>query len=351
MRAGDESFERLRAAIDELTVSDASALLAEARAEARALVRSRLTEVLADSLLERVREQLDDRTDLDGARAGAPRQPVSERAATSSRSRTEAESAWYVYGVLSASDVPLDGLSGVDAGGPVTAVAEGSLAAVVSTVSAEEFAEARLRDHLGDMEWVEAMARAHERVLDAVTARSTVIPMRMCTVYRTTEAVRDMLRREEPALSDALLHLRGKKEWSVKATYHRGRAVNTQEMADDSRNTGAGAGASYMRDRRRERDRNADAAEVVDAACARIHERLAQLSAEATLAPLRRAQQPDDGEMLLNGVYLVEDAAEDAFHSEVEALQASHGELGLELQTTGPWPPYNFVPPTLGAAL
>ena len=50
MRAGDESFERLRKAIDELAVGDAAELLSEARAEARARVRSMLSDALAQSI-------------------------------------------------------------------------------------------------------------------------------------------------------------------------------------------------------------------------------------------------------------------------------------------------------------
>ena len=41
----------------------------------------------------------------------------------------------------------------------------------------EEFTEERLREHLADMDWVEAMARAHERVLQSIRAQTTVVPM------------------------------------------------------------------------------------------------------------------------------------------------------------------------------
>ena len=54
--------------------------------------------------------------------------------------------------------------------------------------------------------------------------------------------------------------------------------------------------------------------------------------------------------MALNGVYLVEDASQDAFHLEVEALRREYAGLGLELEATGPWPAYNFVPGAIGAA-
>jgi Gas vesicle synthesis protein GvpL/GvpF len=54
--------------------------------------------------------------------------------------------------------------------------------------------------------------------------------------------------------------------------------------------------------------------------------------------------------MVLNGVYLVENEHRDEFLSLVNALQEKHEADGLELEATGPWPAYNFVPSQAGAA-
>ena len=53
---------------------------------------------------------------------------------------------------------------------------------------------------------------------------------------------------------------------------------------------------------------------------------------------------------MLNGVYLVEDGAQADFDREVSELQEEFDPLGLVLVLTGPWPAYNFVPGTIGAA-
>jgi hypothetical protein len=54
--------------------------------------------------------------------------------------------------------------------------------------------------------------------------------------------------------------------------------------------------------------------------------------------------------MVLNGVYLIPDDAQKRFHAEVHVLEAEFAPLGVELELTGPWPAYNFVPGTIGAA-
>jgi hypothetical protein len=48
--------------------------------------------------------------------------------------------------------------------------------------------------------------------------------------------------------------------------------------------------------------------------------------------------------MLFNGAYLVSDRG--PFEQALGSFSREHGELQLEL--TGPWPPYNFVPEELG---
>jgi hypothetical protein len=49
-------------------------------------------------------------------------------------------------------------------------------------------------------------------------------------------------------------------------------------------------------------------------------------------------------------VYLVSTEAQERFHAQVHALGQEFERLGLELETTGPWPAYNFVPGGIGAA-
>jgi hypothetical protein len=54
--------------------------------------------------------------------------------------------------------------------------------------------------------------------------------------------------------------------------------------------------------------------------------------------------------MVLNGVYLVPVSAETRFHAQIRALGQEFASLGLQLELTGPWPAYNFVPGAIGAA-
>jgi hypothetical protein len=255
-----------------------------------------------------------------------------------------------VYGVLNAATGPEEPLSGVDASRPVQILTEGSVAAAVSEVALEEFGEARLRDHLRDMSWVERVARAHETVLDQIRAQATVIPMRMCTVYRSESGVREMLRRDALALGQAIERLEGKAEWGVKAFADTGHmaAVTAGEEEDAA---DSAPGAAYMRRRRDERERREHARQQLEEAVAQIHDRLCTVTGDGQVLPPQRPEVSGHaGDMVLNGVYLVGDDDRERFHAEVQVLEAEFAPLGVELELTGPWPAYNFVPGTIGAA-
>lgn len=369
MPKGDDAFERLRAAIDQLAAEDARNLLSEARVEARARVRATLADALAHSMLERLHEQLPSSGADEGLRSaqrpsdvarpaqearqgrragrGASQAGPSGRGTRSQGRRAERAQAWYVYGVVT-SEAELSGpLQGVDPASEVTPLTEGPLAAVACQVPLEEFGEERLREHLGDMSWVEATARAHEQVLDRVREQTTVVPMRMCTVYRTEGGVREMLSREAAPLREALEHLDGKAEWGVKVFLDPAGGG----PGDADAGPGESSGTAYMQRKQTERSERQRALELIEQTTSDIHERLSKVARDALVVPPQRPEvSGHGGDMILNGVYLVADDDRDSFDAEVRALQAEFGPQGIELVPTGPWPAYNFVPGTIGAA-
>jgi hypothetical protein len=82
-----------------------------------------------------------------------------------------------------------------------------------------------------------------------------------------------------------------------------------------------------------------------------VHERLAYRAAEALINPVQNPEvSGHEGDMLLNGVYLVADADVAEFRAEVAALADEFAAAGAAVELTGPWPPYNFVKGSIEAA-
>jgi hypothetical protein len=324
----------LQAAIEALAVEMAPAVAADARAEAEANARAILAKEITRALLRETEGILEP--------PGHSREPPPEPAL-----------GLYLYGIVRA-DVRITGeLAGVDSRHHVFLLEGNELAAIVSSVPLEEFGEEQLRENLNEVAWLEEKARAHERVLEALLESTTVVPTRLCTIFSEERQVREMMSREGPALIDALERLDGKAEWGVKVFAEPGALERAaRERAKEGADEGpVSPGAAYMDRRRRESRARENAEEIADAWAHAIHERLARCAAEALLNPLQRRElSGHDGDMLLNGVYLIEEGEVDRFRELAAELGEEYRALGLVVEPTGPWPAYNFVKNSIEAA-
>jgi hypothetical protein len=243
----------------------------------------------------------------------------------------------YVYGIVSAESAP-------ELRDDLELVTEGGVAAVAARVPADDFDDESLREHLRDLEWVKRLAVEHSNVLDHVARTAAVVPMRICTVYRSESRVREMLGAGAARFAELLAQLNGRSEWGVKVLSVRD---PSPPEPDGDAPLDRGTGAAYLLARRRERDLRAETDRRLNQACEEIHDLLCAAAVQGGVNPPQR-QKP--GELLLNGVYLVEDQRIGPFRECVRELGERYGSLGLELHATGPWPAYNFVPTDLGAA-
>jgi hypothetical protein len=240
------------------------------------------------------------------------------------------EAVW-IYGVEDGAAAGPPPGRGVDPAHPVELVRHAGLAALTSRVNGEEFNEDALREALEDLDRLEALARAHERVLDDALTGGAIVPFRICTIYSSEDSVREMLERERKTLADALGRLRGKSEWGVKAFAPEAARPPTSAPA---------SGAEFFARKRAERTAAESSRRALEAATDAIHERLAAETAGAVLSPPQeRRLTGRAGEMVLNAAYLVTDADVAAFRKLIAELERTYG---VPLEVTGPWPAYHF---------
>lgn len=354
----DPELER---AIESLAAELAPALIERARADAADEARLVLTRRLAEAFVRHCEAELvgprKATTEPEPEPQPEPQvvhepEPEPESHPLAERAREDAQGS-YVYGVAAVgTELPAE-LGGVDPARPVHLVESHGLTAIVSAVSLTEFGEETLREKLNDVGWLEETARAHENVLEATLEETAVVPLRLCTVFTDDGQVREMLARERGVLLDALDRLAGKAEWGVKAFA----AVAALEREVDARGGGAeedravSAGTAYMNRKRREAHSREQVEEVADEWARLIHDRLSEVAAEALLNPLQRPEvSGHDGEMLLNGVYLLAAEKVSDFRDLLVELRDDLDRKGVEIVLTGPWPAYNFVKSSIEAA-
>ena len=369
-------------------------LIAQARGEALTEIKAMLKEMMLSELLERVTHYLQEGerpAATESTAVGSPkvaeqeniqkeieaiRKQIAENERRLTRQEPEKPSTgtetagavvddstelehglgYYVYAIVKDTaegglqDLPQDAMDPLY---PVFLLPCGTLQAVVSQVSLEEFGQAQLERHLEDMAWVEAKVRTHQDVLLALLAACTIVPMKFCTIYRSEERVREMAQQFQEPFLEALVYLDGKQEWSVKAYCAPEVLANklmqtTNEIPKESTNQSAGA-AYFMRKKRQDA-----IAEEMEQFCNRevqqSHDQLVRYAQTAILLPLQKEEAIQRVEfarksqkMLLNGAYLVATEQLEAFQGTVHNLNARYETYGLTYELIGPWPPYSFV--------
>jgi Gas vesicle synthesis protein GvpL/GvpF len=368
--------EALRAALAQLAQAEIPEVVAEARAGAR----GRAKAVIEDALLEELLRAATAAEDSSYQRPSEPGRMRPERAVpepAAARTRPEREvpapaaartrperdvsephhgDAWWAYCIAADPSAAPVGAPGVEPEREVEVVQEGKLVALVSAVPLSEYSDDRLREHLNDIEWVERVARAHERVLDETLERATILPLRLCTLYRDQEGVRRMLSEQEPLLLEELFELAGRREWGAKVFVDQERLAEAlvevpEAAAPEGEALEAGrahsAGAAYMARLGRDRKASERLQEFGDSAVQEIHAQLEAIADKARTNPLQRPELHGRNEqMWLNGAYLVRREREKELAQVADTLRERWSANGFELELTGPWPPYNFVSPS-----
>jgi gas vesicle protein GvpL/GvpF len=252
--------------------------------------------------------------------------------------------ACYSYAVARPFDVETAGaLRGVD-DAAIRLLRHRDIVAVCSLMPREAAEAKAVRARLETLESMEAMARAHHAVVEAVATRAVTIPFRLATIHHDEQRVIDLLG-DRHAEFDATLHrLAGRVEIGVKI-YADG---STPPAPPASAATpSASPGRDYLRARRDQRDQRERGSQQALDTATRVDAALAEAVVERRLHRPQAAQlRGDHAENVLNAAYLVETGDLPAFHSLVRRIGTAAP--GVRIEVTGPWPPYSFADPDLG---
>ncbi|WP_329456865.1 GvpL/GvpF family gas vesicle protein [Streptomyces sp. NBC_01497] len=269
----------------------------------------------------------------------------------------DADTVSYLYGVCRA-DAPAP--PAVPSAPPLRLVRHGGLAAVVASVPADAFGTDGLEARLNDLEQLEVLARAHNAVVDAVHAGTTVLPMRLATVYLDDERVADVLRAGAENFGRLLDWLDGQEELGVKVYAIPTAAPVTAPVpepgtapdAPATAETGSESpGRAYLRRRQAQRRSHRDAYRTAGDVAARLPQAVAGLArARARHRPQQGELASRVGENIANEAYLVARSDLAGFRAAVASLATDVP--GVRVEVTGPWAPYSFTthPDTEGAA-
>lgn len=255
----------------------------------------------------------------------------------------------YVYGVVGSSVETVTAPKGID-DGAVSLIPNGNVAALTTSVSADDYAPDRVESLTADVEWVSERATAHDRVLTWASDAGAVIPFPMWTLFRDAKAVESMLSKRMNELKRTFERIRDGREFIVRVYVQPGLlkghlAEHSAElMSLEAQAAKAPPGQKYLLERKMENLRRDAGRDLTGKVANEIHDALRGVAMETVREqPVNSGAAREQGRAILNASFLVAPARVVDFQRQLTTMVNKYEPSGFKFDFTGPWPPYHFV--------
>lgn len=239
--------------------------------------------------------------------------------------------------------------NGID-GGAVSLIPNGDVAALATSVSADDYAPDKVEAFTADVDWVSQRATAHDRVLTWASDTGAVIPFPMWTLFRDAKAVKKMLSKRMNELGETFKHIADGREFTVRVYVQPGvlkghLGEHSAELAAlEGEAATASPGQKYLLERKIENVRRDAGRDVTTRVAGEIHDALRAASMEALREqPVNAGAPREQGRAILNASFLVAPPRVVEFQRALTAMVNKYEPSGFKFDFTGPWPPYHFV--------
>lgn len=213
-----------------------------------------------------------------------------------------------------------------------------SLWMVVADVPLDVYGPGQLEPRLRDLDWVAQAALAHETVVEhfARAKGTTVLPMKLFTMFTSLNKASADLAARAGVLQRAMRHIAGAEEWGV-------RVFRQSAAAAPSARSAVRSGADFLRAKKHARDAASIARATAADAAQLAYDALRRHARDARVRDARR--EPGSNPPVLDAAFLVTASARSRFKAAARRQAAALARAGAELVLTGPWPAYNFIVP------
>ena len=255
----------------------------------------------------------------------------------------------YLYGWIPRdAGAEIDAVRGI-ADSPVELLPCGDALAAISRVPADVYSTDHIEARLGDLQWLGEHGLAHERVVAALVDRTTVVPMRLFTLYSSDDALREECTQRGSWIRDTLARLDGLREWDLKVSYESERMLATigessTEVADIDRELAAASpGRKYLLQKRRDDVARAAVRSAVGVLGDEVLRALEPVTAGVKRVAPPSSADPTELPVILAAALLVARDREDALREKLVSESDRLAARGVSISCAGPWAAYRFV--------
>ena len=196
----------------------------------------------------------------------------------------------------------------------------------------------------------EEMLQAHENVVASLMKGATIVPFTFGTILKDEQAASKMLQDDEEKFKKLLSKFAGREEWGLKAYADHQQFIQYIAQTEpefknlEEKREKLSRGAAYLLGRKMEEELKNNAVARLAKITTAIFQELGKDAYEAKLnRTLPQKLTGKKREMALNTVYLVEREKVACFCQQGKRLLEKYEPIGLDLEISGPWPPYNFT--------
>ena len=237
--------------------------------------------------------------------------------------------AWYAYcltelqtltnGNRSRRPFLIENVQGVNAA-PVFGYPSGDFAVIVSEYD-------RSAGQLDEKSVIE-----HARVVSLCFRQGTVLPFRFGTIFDTDDALRQAVRGNRRAFEQSVQRLRGKSEMHIKLVVRDGslRDAMTDTLLPDT------VGREYLAQLRVKASRDRERQTKARALSVQVHKLFNPLEEEIS------CKKVDAEGMLIDIAHLIDSKSVEKYQNRYTT--AAKQLKNCEVNISGPWPPYHFLP-------
>lgn len=245
-----------------------------------------------------------------------------------------------------------------DFGEPVLLACTPEVWAVVSVVPRPTWAGDAAAGNMDSLAWVAPRATRHEEIVEAVMEAGPAYPARFGTLFSSGTRLAAVVQDHRDPVVRYLDRVEGAEEWAIKLLLDREKATREyvkrqrgpegrgrEHAVDEPGKTpeSPASGTAYLQRKVRERDARADVDAWLDEVGEAVFDTLASLSRDAAVLAAR--DRPDEPrEVAAHFAFLVPKATAETFFQAIDMAAKRLTGRGLDIDCTGPWPPYSFRP-------
>ena len=255
----------------------------------------------------------------------------------------------YLFCLTPAVHCPEIAGTGIDGEHPLFIEVIGDVAAVLAEVNIEDFTGPEAQQKMEDLAWIGPRALRHEEVVLSAMEQGPVLPVRFGTVFSSRAAAAEPLRLRQDVLMKFFKETIDKKEWTLKGYVDRpqarARMTAAQLAAEKEQLAGLSPGKRYFLEQKIKGAVDKDVAiwlKEVGRDILNVTRKMSVGFSECRLQ-LRDITGRDE-EMFFHGALLVSDGSVAALERMTDEWNKRHKSQGLQIELSGPWPPYHFAP-------